>query len=243
MGLAAYEAGESLRNIIDDCTRLANCPDLAFDPATKAVPVPGVLANAPAYRWLLDIIRNLYLEHDWPFAIVARTLSPVSPICLGLPEDFWRVAYTNPLYALRTGTDRWPLEQITRPQFFNNQALANNQPNRPTTFYVSRPDALIYLNPPPNASYSYELHYFRLIEELTDPDEIPQFPHRDYLRQALLVRCYEDQSDTRAMTARMDLIDTWKKIRSSIYDLREDPQQQERNMLDPQFFKAVCYDD
>ena len=242
MGLAAFEAGETLQEIVHDCVRLANCPDLAFDPATKAEPIDGQIRNAPAYRWLLDIIRNLYLDHDWPFAIRAVTLNQISPICLQLPDDFWRVAYTDPLYALRP-PERISLQHITRPQFFDNASLANNTPGVPSKFYISRPDALLYLDPPPALAWVYELHYFRLVQELLSVGEVPQFPHRDYLRQALLIKCYDDQSDTRAAMARMDLMEIWKRIRSSIYDTREDPQQQERNMLDPQFFNKVNYDD
>lgn len=242
MGLAAYEAGETLQDIVNDCVRLANCPDLAFDPATKAEPIAGEISRAPAYRWLLDIIRNLYLEHDWPFAIKARTLLQISPICLQLPEDFWRVAYTNPLYALIAGVGRWSLEHITRPQFFDNPSLANNATERPRTFYISRPDALIYLNPPPDQTYVYELHYFQLIPELTDVLEVPRFPYRDYLRASLLVRCYDDQSDTRAMAARLDMMEIWKRIRQAIWDFREDPEQMPNTMLDPQIFRRVDYD-
>lgn len=242
MALSAFTAGETLQEIVADCTRLANCPDSAFDPATKAEPTPGNIRKAPAYRWLLDIIRNLYLDHDWPFAIKAVTLSQVSALCLLLPDDFWRVAYTDPLYALKP-PERISLEHVTRPQFFDNQKLANNTPGRPSKFFVSRPDGLIYLDPPPSETWAYELHYFKLVDELTEITEVPQFPHRDYLRQALLIRCYEDQSDSRALAARLDLADIWKRIRSSVYDYRENPEQNNLSMLDPQHFRNVCFDD
>jgi len=243
MALAAYTAGETLKDLVDDCVRLANCPDLAFDPATKAEPVPGEISRAPAYRWLLDIIRNLYLEHDWPFAIKARTLLQTSPFCLQLPEDFWRVAYTDPLYGLLAGELRWSIRHITRPQFFDNPGLAKMIKERPRTFYVSRPEGLIYLNPPPDQTYVYELHYFKLIHELTDILEVPQFPYRDYLRACLLVRCYDDQSDSRASIARLDMLEIWKRIRQAVWDFREDPEQMPNTMLDPQSFPRVCYDD
>lgn len=244
MSLAAYTAGESVENLVQDCVRISNCPDLGLDPATKLPPTAGNLYNAPAYRWLLDIIRNLYLEHDWAFAIKAGTLTQVSALCLSLPDDFWRCAFTNPLYVLKQGVLRKPLLQVTRPTFFNTTTFqARPDIHTPERFYISRPDGLIYLDPPPQESYAYELHYFKLIPELTDPEFVPEFPHRNYLRQALLVRCFEDQSDSRIDGARFELTQIWKSICSSIYDFREDPMQSELPMLDPQFFRNVCFED
>lgn len=245
MALAAYTEGESLEDLVNDCERLSSNPGLNLDPDTKLPPVPGTLKKAPAYRWLLDIIRNLYLVHDWPFAIIARTLEIDSGTerCLCLPADFWRVAYTNPLYALIANETRFSLHHITRPQFFDNQGLASKQVGPPSRFYVSRPDALIYLDPIPDRVYIYELHYFRLIEEIDDITFVPQFPYRDYLRQSLLVKYYEDQDDSRAVMAEQERQELWVRIRSSIYDYREDPIQLPNSMLDPQFFHNVSYDD
>lgn len=246
MGLAAYEEGESLEQIVNDCERLAGNQGLNLDPVTKLPPTAGNLANAPAYRWILDIIRNLYLVHDWPFAIIARTLEIDSGTerCLCLPADFWRVAYTNPLYGLIANETRFSIAHVTRPQFFDNQGLANSTSRgRPVKFYLSRPDALIYLDPIPDQTYIYELHYFKLIEEIDDITFVPQFPYRDYLRQALLVKYYEDQNDSRAQVAEIERQQLFMRIRSSIYDYREDPIQMPNSMLDPQVFGTICFDD
>jgi len=244
MALLAYTAGESLEEIVNDCERIVSNPGLNLDPTTKLPPIDGALHNAPAYRWLLDIIRNLYLDTDWHFAIQARTLVFTSERCLLLPEDFWRMAYDNPLYGNAPGR-RFGIRQITRQQFFNNMSdLSSNRKGLPTTFYVSRPDGLIYLNPIPNEVFTYELHYFRLIEELTSIIEIPQFPYRDYLRQALLIRYFEDQDDSRLGEAEQLRQQMWMQLRSGNYDVREDAfSTPAQGLLDSQYFPSVTYDD
>jgi len=245
MTLLAFTSGESLEELTNDCERMSASPGLNLDPATNLPPTAGNLKNAVAYRWLLDIIRELYLVHDWPFAIQARTLEIVPSLerCLKLPEDFWRVAYKNPLYGLLEG-ERFSIEHITRPQFFdNNASLAQKSRGQPRTFYVSRPDGLIYLDPIPNRPWIYELHYFKLIAELTEKEHIPQFPYREYLRQALLVKYFADQDDTRMVAAAAERDRMWKEIRGTIYDYREDPVQLKDSMLDPQYFAQVCFDD
>lgn len=248
MALAAYTAGNSLREIVENCAAKASRPDIALDPATKLPPIDGEIKNALAYRWLLDIIRNLYLTFDWPFAIRARTLLIANDICLYLPEDFWRCAYTSPLYGLMDETsgnpERFQINHITRPDFFNNPDLAkSSRRGKPEEFYVSRPDGLIYLNPPPDKLYTYELHYFRLIEELTSIEEIPQFPHRDFLEQSLLCQIYDYADDSRLITAVATKNDIWKMIRGSVYDYREDGVQSDVPMLDPKYFRNVNFED
>jgi len=248
MGLAAYEAGNSLREIVENCAAKASRPDITLDPATKLPPVDGVIKNALGYRWLLDIIRELYLKWDWPFAIVARTIPQISTLCLQLPTDFWRVAYTDPLYALMsesTGTPvRHPIIQGTRPDFFNNLQLAKtSRRGLPECFYISRSDALIYLDPPPDKSYAYELHYFRLIQELTSINEIPQFPYRAYLQQALLCEVYDYADDSRLISAVQMRNQMWMEIRGSAYDMREDGIQSSIPMLDPKYFRNITFED
>lgn len=244
MALAAFVAGETLKNIVDDCERIAANPGLNLDPLTKVEPIDGQLYNAPAYRWLIDIIRNLYLVHDWPFAIVARTLAKASDRCLLLPEDFWRVAYDNPLYGLIGGSDRFVIPQVTRPQFFDNVMLSQPESRgKPRKFYLARREQLIYLDPIEDYPYTYELHYFRLIPEETSINAVPEFPHRDYLRQALLVKYWEDQDDER-ISATVQLRDQmWMQIRGTIYDLREDPIHIPGGMLDSQWFTRVQFED
>jgi hypothetical protein len=244
MALSAFVAGDSLEDIVNDCERIASNPGLNLDPATKLPPVDGSIKNAPAYRWLLSIIRHLYLEQDWPFAIQARTLSFASERCLLLPDDFWRVAYKDPLYGLVENLKRIAPKQVTRPQFFDNDLLIQKlRTGQPSTFYIDRAAALVYLDPIPDQAYAWELHYFRLIEELTSITEIPQFPYRDYLKQALLVRYYEDQDDSRITNAEQVLAVMFGQIRQAAYDTREEPQTLETGMLDPQYFRVVNYED
>jgi hypothetical protein len=248
MALAAYTAGNSLREIAENCAAKASRPDIIIDPATKLPPVDGSIKNALAYRWLLDIIRNLYLNWDWPFAIVARTLEQATDQCLYLPDDFWRVAFTSPLYGLMSeasgNPDRFQINHVTRPDFFNNPDLAkSSRRGKPDEFYVARPDGLIYLNPPPDKTYAYELHYFRLIEELTSINEIPQFPHRDYLQQALLCEVYDYADDSRLIAAVSMRNQIWMTIRGSAYDMREEGMQTDVPMLDPKYFRNVNFED
>lgn len=243
MALAAYEQGESLKELVADCERLTSNPHLDWDPATKLPPIDGALSNAPAYRWLLNIIRDLYLQTDWHFAIQARTLAMATARCLWLPSDFWRVAYESPLYGLLAG-QKFKIRHITREQFFDDPNSTDQGPKgRPTRFYVSRPDQLIYLMPQPDQAYAYELHYFKLVDELTSIEEIPQFPYRSLLRQLLLIKYYEDQDDTRLSVAQQELTVLWSQIRTSNYDMREDSNTGPGTFMDPQFFRRPCYED
>lgn len=240
----AYSQGERAKDIVDDCERLTANPKLNLDPATGLEPIAGALVNAPAYRWLDDIIRSLYLTVDWHFAITAVTLT-VDPetLCICLPADFWRVAYTNPLYLMST-SGREALNQLTRPQFFDNPNLAlEATPTKPTKFFVDRVAGVIRLWPLPDQMYVFEFHYFRLIEPLNDITDVPIFPYRDYLRAALLVRYYQDQDDARAVGAELERQKIWKDIRGTNYDLREEPGSTLGYALDPHHFRTVVFDD
>jgi hypothetical protein len=242
--LWAYGAGERAKDIVDDCERMCANPKLNLDPATDLEPIAGALNNAPAYRWLDDIIRSLYLRVDWHFAITAVTLT-VDPdiLCICLPADFWRVAYTNPLYLMST-TGRKSLNQITRPQFFDNTSLhLEAAPNEPRDFFVDRGAGVIRLWPIPDQIYVFELHYFKLVPGLNDIIDVPVFPYRDYLRASLLVRYYQDQDDNRLAYAEQERQSLWREIRGTNYDLREEPGSTLGYALDPHHFRSVQFDD
>jgi hypothetical protein len=188
----------------------------------------------------------LYLEHDWHFAIQARTLAFAGGTdrCLLLPDDFWRVAYDNPLYGLLAGIDRFLIRQITRAQFFDQNVNDMNRVGKPSRFYLSRPDGLIYLTPKPDTgNYAYELHYFLLPDTGTSIGDIAKFPFKDLLRSKLLVMYYKDQDDDRIGDEMQMQAQLWMQIRGTNYDMREEPLHPTNVMLDSQWFPNPQFED
>lgn len=225
-----YTTGQTFKNIVDDCERLSNNPKLNLDPLTGLEPGAGALKNALAYRWLLDILRSLYTLHDWPFLITAKTLTlPNGASSVSLPPEFMRTSGQELFFWIIASTGRTPIYQQNRELFFADFPTVAT-PGKPQFCYVDRISGSIFLKPFPDQTYLSEFHFQQLPRgakansDGVAPDtinDVPWFPHQDYLTQALLVRYYIDQDDTRAQAAEQMRLELWSKIRGSAWDQRE----------------------
>lgn len=219
MATEAYTTGQSLKNIVDDCEAMFNKPRLNLDPATDAEPILGALRNAPGYRWLLDIIRNLYVLYDWPFAITATTLTlPTGTRSLTIPSRYWRLAYERGVILIDpSNSSRTPLEHLNRETFFNTAYKADSS-GRPCSFFLAQGNGTLWFEPNPDKTYFVEIHYYQTndmstLDQITD---IPPFPHHDYLKLALMVEYAIHQKDSDAQGFETRRLTKWREIRGSV---------------------------
>jgi hypothetical protein len=240
MALNAFTDGQTLQQIVADVERLAGNPKLHFVTGTVAEPGNGQLRGAPAYRWLLSILRDLYLLHDWAFTQSGLTYPlPSGARSINLPNDYWRLAFDNGCFLI-DGNTRIQLEQWDRQTFFGPVFQSNNT-GQPHSFFIERKNGAIWFEPIPSKAYLIELHYFRHIQDLDDITDVPVFPHTDYLISALLVKYFIDQDDPRAASAEQQRVRLWAQIRGVAHDIKEDPQQE--IPLDPQWFRTPQWGD
>lgn len=243
-----YTTGQSFKNIVDDCERLANNPGLNLDPTTKLEPTIGNLKLAAGYRWLLDILRSLYTLHDWPFLITAKTLTlPSGAPSVSLPPEFMRTTGQELFFWIIASTGRTPIYQQDRERFFADFPTVAT-PGKPQFCYIERISGSIFLKPFPDQTYISEFHFQQLprggkansdgnpLDSITD---IPWFPHHDYLTQALLVKYYIDQDDPRAQAAEQQRMQLWGNLRGAAWDQREGGANWNSVALDATIFPPV----
>lgn len=254
----AFTSGQTLQEIVASCERLADNPGLNLDPGTNAEPVTGALRNAPAYKWLLDLMRELATLHDWPFFQTAKTLTlPSGASSVSLPPEYWRMSGEIPMWIL-TGSGnagtlgaRRPVQLLDRETFFAGFPTTSTASlGIPNYCYIDRINGSIFLRPIPDQTYLAEFHFFQIPKGTTanfsgttaqgvtnaSITDVPWFPFHNYLEKALLVKYYIDQDDNRAQEAEAQRQALWTQIRTANFDLREGGLAANLLLLDPQVF-------
>lgn len=194
-----YTTGKTLEQITQECEELTSTPKLNLKADGTAPSAPDI-NNVIAYRWLNDILRELYLMHDWPFNLKISTIAlPKGSRSVNVPARFWRIAFDQGIVLLDVNI-RNPLNGVDRQLFFHTMT-DNDNVGMPRKYFIDRASNgnIIFVDPIPDRNLFLELHNYELPAELTDRTFIPVFPHHDYLVIALWVRYLLRDDDPRAM--------------------------------------------
>lgn len=166
--------------------------------------------TAPAYVALQGILDTLEQSYDWPFTDDATTIT-ISTRTTTLPLDFWRVTFASAFLTDPESGGRFPIPLIGHEEFHRQLTPSTHgtgQPVRLTVFKnlgyangVQAPQGSIMADPVPNKPYYLELHYNPMRIPLAGITTIPWFPWSEYLTEALLVKIYFMEDDTRVAGA------------------------------------------
>lgn len=182
--------------------------------------------TAPAYVELQMLLDTLATTENWPFRDDAVSIA-VSTRTTVLPPDFWAMVITE-AYVIDADTGgRSPLYLLGRKEFFARVTPANSAVGMPSTGTIMKnrgaaaagtPNGTLIVDLSPDKAYLVEIHYNPIASPLAAITTKPWFPYHEYLVEALLVKLYFAQDDTRADGSRQERDRIMRKIRHAQAD-------------------------